>query len=122
MPRNYESPNINKKGMPLRPIYDYTQTIGYKVSQELADILQPLVGKTDHHAANTQELVKEKTRVEERQPFVSYDVISLFTKTPMKGACEGFRKELENDKTLKYGVMLEQIFLDTPSKRWRWSF
>jgi len=39
------SPTIHKEGVPLRPIVDYTQTIGYKVSRELADILQPLFGK-----------------------------------------------------------------------------
>ena len=32
---------------------------------------------------------------------MSYDVVSLFTKTPIKEACEIIRKSLENDKTLK---------------------
>ena len=32
---------------------------------------------------------------------MSYDVVSLFTKTPTKEACEIIRKRLENDKTLK---------------------
>ena len=44
--------------------------------------------KTEHHAANLQELVKEitKIRVEEGELFVSYDVVSLFMKTPIKEA------------------------------------
>ena len=87
----YGSPKIHKDGVRLRPIVDYTQTIGYKVSRELANILQPLVGKTEHHAANSQELVNEITKVklEEGESFVSYDVVSLFTKNPIKEACEG---------------------------------
>ena len=32
---------------------------------------------------------------------MSYDVVSLFTKTPIKEACEIITKRLENDKTLK---------------------
>ncbi|KAI0232255.1 hypothetical protein LSAT2_017403, partial [Lamellibrachia satsuma] len=103
VPRMYGSPKIHKEGVPLRPIVDYTQTIAYRVSRELANILQPLVGKTEHHTENSQELVKEMTklRVEEGESFVSYDVVSLFTKTPIKEACEIIRKRLENDKTLK---------------------
>ena len=103
VPRMYGSPTIHKEGVPLRPIVDYTQTIAYRVSRELANILQPLVGKTEHHTENSQELVKEMTklRVEEGESFVSYDVVSLFTKTPIKEACEIIRKRLENDKTLK---------------------
>ena len=99
----YGSPKIHKEGVPLRPIIDYTQTTRYKVSRELAGILQPLVGKTEHHATNAQKLVKEmaKVSVEEGGYSVSYDGVSLYTKTPRKEACEIIRKRLENDKTLK---------------------
>ena len=86
----YGSSKIHKEGEPLRPIVDYTQTVGHKVFRELADILQPFVGKTEHHATNSQELVKEMTkiRVEEGESFMSYHVVSLFTKTPIKEAFE----------------------------------
>jgi len=46
VPRMYGSPNIHKEDVLLRPTVDYTHTIGYKVYRELAEILQPLVGKT----------------------------------------------------------------------------
>jgi len=42
-----------------------------------------------------------KIRVGEEESFVSYDVVSLFTKTPIKEACEVIRKRLEKDTTLK---------------------
>ena len=38
VPRIYGSPKIHKDGNPLRPIIDYTGTIGYNVSRSLADI------------------------------------------------------------------------------------
>ena len=40
-----------------------------------------------------------KLRVQEGESFVSYDVVSLFTKTTIKEACKIIRKD--NDKTLK---------------------
>ena len=101
VPMMYGSPKIHKEGVPLRPIVDYTQTTAYRVSRELANILQPLVGKTEHHTENSQELVKEMTklRAEEGESFVSYDVMSLFTKTPITKAYKIISKR--HDKTLK---------------------
>ena len=40
-------------------------------------------------------------RVDEGRSFVSYDVMSLLMKTPIKEACEVIRKRLENDKILR---------------------
>ena len=57
-----------------------------------------------HHAANSQELVKEMTKItveEEGESVLSYDVVSLFTKTPLKEACEVIRKQMANNNTLK---------------------
>ena len=75
VPRMYGSPKIHKEGTPLRPIVDYTQTIAYRLSRAIADILQPLVGKTKHHTENSKELVKElsEVKVEKDEMMVSYD-------------------------------------------------
>ena len=51
------SPKIHKEGVPLRPNADHTQTIAYGVSRDVANIIQPLGGKTEHHIKNSQELV-----------------------------------------------------------------
>ena len=40
-------------------------------------------------------------KVKEGESFVVYDVVSLFTKTPIKEICEVIRERLENDETLK---------------------
>ena len=56
IPRLYCTPKIHKPNAPLRPIVDYTATIGYDTSRWLADILAPLVGNTPHHVNNSKHL------------------------------------------------------------------
>ena len=45
IPWVYCTPKIHKNNCPLRPIVDYTGTIGYNPSRWLAHILGGLVGK-----------------------------------------------------------------------------
>ena len=52
----YGTPKIHKPGNKVRPIVDYTGTIGYQTSGALADILSPLVGTTEHHVLNSKHL------------------------------------------------------------------
>ena len=49
VPHIYGSPKIHKKDNPLRPIIDYTGSIGYNVSRSLADIISPIFCNTCHH-------------------------------------------------------------------------
>jgi len=89
-PRMYCTPKIHKEGTPLRPIVDYTGSIAYNTSRALVDILAPLMGKTDHHVKNSQEFATEMASVliNEGECFVSHDVVSLFTNTPISEALE----------------------------------
>jgi len=48
-PCMYCTPKIHKLGMPLRPIVDYTGSIGYNTSRYLAVILSCVVGKTEYN-------------------------------------------------------------------------
>ena len=70
---------------PLRPIVDYTSTIGYSTSWWLADILGVLVGKTVQHVQNSKNLAEEfeKVFMDEENILNSHDVVSLFTNTPI---------------------------------------
>ena len=63
VPRMYCTPKIHKKDNPLRPIVDYTGTMAYNTSRALADILSPLIGKTEHHVKNSKHLSEEMTSV-----------------------------------------------------------
>jgi len=108
-PRMYCTSKIHKEGTPVRPIVDYTGSIGYNTSRALPDILAPLMDKTDHHVKNSQEFATEMASVliDEGDCFVSHDVVSLFTNTPISEALEIIRNQLENDKRLKDTTNLE---------------
>ena len=54
-PRFYGLPKVHKKAMPLRPIVSSIGTITYQCARYLADVLSPLVGKTEHHVKNSKE-------------------------------------------------------------------
>ena len=85
-PRLYCTPKIHKPNAPLRPIVDYTSTIGYETSRWLADILAPMVGNTDHHVVNSKHLAEEMVDViiDEGDILNSHDVVSLFTCTQVQ--------------------------------------
>ena len=87
---------------------DYTGTIAYNVSRPLADILAPLVGKTVHHAKNSKDLVEKmkSVKLSTNQCLVSFDVVSLFTNTPVDKALEITRGYLSQDKKLKQRTLL----------------
>ncbi|XP_072033222.1 uncharacterized protein [Amphiura filiformis] len=96
VPRLYCTPKIHKPGAPLRPIVDYTATIGYETSRWLADILGPMVGNSVHHVVNSKQLAEELVNVviEEGDILNSHDVVSLFTCTPIHKVLEIVRERL----------------------------
>ena len=75
----------------------------YNTSKELAKILGPLVGQTQHHVANSKDLADNLTEimVDGGDEFISHDVVSLFTNTPISKALEVIRQRLVEDNTLK---------------------
>jgi len=82
---------------------DYTGYIEYRTSRALADILAHLVDKSDHHLnLNSKHLAKEmiSVMVEEDEMFISHDVVSLFTNTPIDLALQVIQERLEGDTEL----------------------
>ena len=68
IPRMYCTPLYLKNtqaGDPTSPIVYYTGSIGYATSRYMAHILAPLIGKTDHHVANSQQLAEDLAEVGE---------------------------------------------------------
>ena len=108
IPRIYGTPKIHKPGNKVRPIVDYTGTIGYQTSRALADILSPLVGTTEHHVLNSKHLSESlaEVMIEEGEIFNSHDVVSLFTNTPIDQSLDVIRSRLENDSTLGQRTLL----------------
>ncbi|XP_066267585.1 uncharacterized protein [Branchiostoma lanceolatum] len=109
VPRMYCTPKINKPGYPLRPIVDYTGSIGYNTSRALADLLAPLVGKSVHHMKNSKHLAEEMSTIliEEDDMFLSHDVVSLFTNTPISETLDIIRRRLQEDRDLKNRTNLQ---------------
>jgi len=108
VPHMYCTPKIHKKDCPLRPIVDYTGSIGYNVSRSLADLLAPIVGRTTHHTKNSKQLADELTTImiEDDEIFSSHDVVSLFTNTPIPETLNIIRDQLASDSTLKDRTLL----------------
>ncbi len=61
--REYGTPKIHKPGNKVRPIVDFTGTIGYQTSRALADIVSPLVGGTEYHVKNSKHLSESLAEV-----------------------------------------------------------
>ena len=81
---------------------DYSGSITYETSRMLADILQSLVGQSEYHVLNSKDFVEDITKVKigQGEIFNSHDVVSLFTKTPIRDALQIIRKRLLEDNTL----------------------
>ena len=55
----YHSPKIHKHGKPLCLIMDYTVSLAFAMFKPIADLLNPLIGKTSYHIKNTVTFSKE---------------------------------------------------------------
>ena len=108
IPRMYGSPKIHKDGTPLRPIVDFTGSIGYNVAKSLADILAPIVGQSEHHVLNSKSLANQlkDITIEEDEILNSHDVVALFTNTPIDLTLQIIRDRLELDQDLKNRTLL----------------
>ena len=102
-PRIYCPPKIHKKDNPLRPVVDYTGSITYNTARAIADLLNPLVGNTEHHIKDSKDLTEKlrNTKIKDDHMLVSHDVVSLFTKVPIPEALKVIETRLKEGKTLR---------------------
>ncbi|XP_071440436.1 uncharacterized protein [Hetaerina americana] len=85
-PRLYWLPKIHTEGAPLRPIVSAIREPTYNLARHLTGILVPFVGSCEYHIKNSAEFVKtlRNIRLDNQGILVGFDVISLFTKVPIK--------------------------------------
>ena len=76
-PKFHALPKFHKPNVPLRPIV--ASQGSPTLATYLAEILKPLVGKSEHHVANSKEFITkiEETELDEDEILVSFDVVSL---------------------------------------------
>ncbi|XP_071453564.1 uncharacterized protein [Hetaerina americana] len=86
LPRLYGLPKIHEGGAPLRPIVIAIGAPTCNLAKHLTGILAPFVGSCEHHIKNSAELVKtlRNIRLDNQDILASFDVISQFTKGPIK--------------------------------------
>ena len=101
-PKFYGLPKLHKAGIPLRPIISSIGTVTYNTAKELARILKPLVGLSNHHIQNTMNFVDQikEVKLKKEESMVSYDVTALFTSVPIPPVLKIIEDKLNEDKDL----------------------
>ena len=102
VPRLYGLPKVHKPDVPLRPIVSFVSSPTYALSKFLASLLSPIVGLSNAHVRNSQQLAQFITtqNVPDSEVLVPYDVVSLFTRVPTSRAIQVTRDCLMNDPSL----------------------
>jgi hypothetical protein len=85
-PRLYGLPKINKPGVPLRPIVSTIGSPTYRLAKHLARLLSGYTGHSPHHIRNSIEFVQVlgSLQIGTHDIMVSFDIVSLFTKVPIR--------------------------------------
>ena len=104
----YNLPKIHKKDIPLLPIILTRDSITYGVAQELAGILQAMVGNTPHHIQNTQNFVESRKEItlHPGEYITSYDDSTSFTSVAVKPVLHIIKNRLQQDHTLSQRTKL----------------
>ncbi|XP_023703193.1 uncharacterized protein LOC111862215 [Cryptotermes secundus] len=82
----YGLPKIHKRDVPLRSIISTIGSPTYRLAKHLAGLLNSYTCDSPHHVKNSDEFVHtlKSFRLNPYDIMVSFDVVSLFTKVPIK--------------------------------------
>ena len=93
-PKYYGLPKVHKPGMPLRPIISSVGSVTHATAKELARIIKPLVGGSQHHVRNNMDFIHsiEGIQMKADECMMSFDVESLFTSVPVEPSIQIIKK------------------------------
>ena len=123
VPQMYCLPKVHKEGIPFRPIVDYIGSIGYNTSRFLADILAPIIGKTQQFVKNSKHLSNDiaNLHLQEDEILLSHDVVSLFTNIPVTDSLLVIRDRLETKDNFRsrwcngtFGIHIDDHIFQLP--------
>lgn len=98
----------------MRPIISYCNSPLQPLAKFLKNILNPVVGNSEHHVKNSTEFSREISdiKIEPHESMVSFDVTSLFTSIPIELAVELTKEKLENNRhLLNTSLSIENILI-----------
>ena len=94
--------------MPLQPIVGSIDTISYECARYLSKVLSPLVGKTEHHVKNLNNVCERSHEIKHPdEELYSYDVSALFTSVSIDKSPKVIQVKLEEDNNLSERTPLE---------------
>lgn len=99
-------PKIHKKDIPFRPINDYRNSVHYKISRTLNNIISPT--NQDLEFSNIKNSYKmmetlQDLQIPENCIFVSFDVTSLYTNLPIQDSILAIQERLLENNNWKKG-------------------
>jgi hypothetical protein len=79
-------PKLDKPDLPLKPVVSYIGSPWYNLEDCLHKIPGPLVGNIDSFVKNPQHFIKliQDINRQNEDYLVNFDVVSLFTNTPVE--------------------------------------
>jgi hypothetical protein len=94
---------VHKPGFPIRPIVSGIDSPTQRLTRYLLPILNPLVGKTQTYVKNSEHLIQKVTDfvVPPGAVLGSFDVVNLFTTTPVPETLDFLERKLRADASLK---------------------
>ena len=86
-------------------------TLAYDLSAYLANILSPLIGKSEYTVTNSAHIVSTVSNetILDNEIMVSFDVELLFTNVPIDADVQAALQKLENDPSLADHTTLRPV-------------
>jgi hypothetical protein len=96
-------PKIHKNDIPIRPVVNYQNAPAYKISKYLNKKIQEyIIDEINYSVKNTHELISKikDVKIGNEDIFLSFDVVSMYTKIPVKETLNILKQKLTKNNNL----------------------